>query len=114
MAKTRKVTTVRGVGTFVGPNHLEVQLTSGPGQAPTGEKTVVRFAKAIIAAGSQAVKLPFIPDDPRIVDSTGALELREVPKRMLVIGGGIIGLEMAHGVLDARRAHRGGRDARPR
>ena len=95
MAKTRKVTTVRGVGRFVGPNHLEVQLTSGPGQAPTGEKTVVRFAKAIIAAGSQAVKLPFIPEDPRIVDSTGALELRAVPKRMLVIGGGIIGLEMA-------------------
>jgi dihydrolipoamide dehydrogenase len=95
MAKTRKVTTVRGIGRFVGPNHLEVQLTSGPGQAPTGEKTVVRFAKAIIAAGSQAVKLPFIPEDPRIVDSTGALELREVPKRMLVIGGGIIGLEMA-------------------
>jgi len=95
MAKTRKVTTVRGLGRFVGPNHLEVQLTSGPGQAPTGEKTVVRFAKAIIAAGSQAVKLPFIPEDPRIVDSTGALELREVPKRMLVIGGGIIGLEMA-------------------
>jgi dihydrolipoamide dehydrogenase len=95
MAKTRKVTTVRGVGRFVGPNHLEVQLTSGPGQAPTGEKTVVRFAKAIIAAGSQAVKLPFVPEDPRIVDSTGALELAAVPKRMLVIGGGIIGLEMA-------------------
>jgi dihydrolipoamide dehydrogenase len=95
MAKTRKVTTVRGLGRFVGPNHLEVQLTSGPGQALTGEKTIVRFGQAIIAAGSQAVKLPFIPDDPRIVDSTGALELREVPKRMLVIGGGIIGLEMA-------------------
>jgi dihydrolipoamide dehydrogenase len=95
MAKTRKVTTVRGVGRFVGANHLEVQLTSGTGQAVTGEKTVVRFEKAIIAAGSQAVKLPFIPDDPRVVDSTGALELREVPKRMLVIGGGIIGLEMA-------------------
>jgi dihydrolipoamide dehydrogenase len=95
MAKTRKVTTVRGIGRFVGPNHLEVQLTSGPGQAPTGEKTVVRFAKAIIAAGSQAVKLPFVPEDPRIVDSTGALELAAVPKRMLVIGGGIIGLEMA-------------------
>ncbi len=95
MAKGRKVTTVRGVGTFVGPNHLEVRLTSGDGQAPTGEKKVIRFAQAIIAAGSQAVKLPFIPDDPRVVDSTGALELRAVPKRMLVIGGGIIGLEMA-------------------
>ncbi|MGZ8981440.1 MAG: dihydrolipoyl dehydrogenase [Burkholderiaceae bacterium] len=95
MAKSRKVATVRGVGTFVGPNHLEVQLTSGDGQAPTGEKQVIRFAQAIIAAGSQAVKLPFVPDDPRVVDSTGALELRDVPKRMLVIGGGIIGLEMA-------------------
>jgi dihydrolipoamide dehydrogenase len=95
MAKARKVTTVRGVGRFVGPNHLEVDLTSGDGQATTGEKKVVRFAKAIIAAGSQAVKLPFIPDDPRIVDSTGALELGAVPGRMLVIGGGIIGLEMA-------------------
>jgi dihydrolipoamide dehydrogenase len=62
---------------------------------PTGEKKIIRFANAIIAAGSQAVKLPFIPEDPRIVDSTGALELRGVPKKMLVIGGGIIGLEMA-------------------
>jgi dihydrolipoamide dehydrogenase len=95
MAKARKVTVVRGAGRFVGPNHLEVQLTAGDGHAPTGEKKVVRFANAIIAAGSEAVKLPFIPDDPRIVDSTGALELRQVPKRMLVIGGGIIGLEMA-------------------
>ena len=58
-----------------------------------GKKTV-RFANAIIAAGSQAVKLPFLPDDPRIVDSTGALELTSVPKKLLVIGGGIIGLEM--------------------
>ncbi len=95
MAKLRKVSTVRGLGRFVGPNHLEVQLTSGDGQSPTGERKVVRFGKAIIAAGSQAVKLPFIPDDPRVVDSTGALELRALPKRMLVIGGGIIGLEMA-------------------
>ena len=55
----------------------------------------MKFDKAIIAAGSQAMKLPFMPDDPRVVDSTGALELRQVPKRMLVIGGGIIGLEMA-------------------
>jgi dihydrolipoamide dehydrogenase len=95
MAKARKVTVVRGSGRFVGPNHLEVQLTGGDAHAPTGEKKVVRFDKAIIAAGSQAVKLPFIPDDPRIVDSTGALELRQIPKRLLVIGGGIIGLEMA-------------------
>jgi len=95
MAKARKVEVVRGVGRFLDANHLEVALTTGTGQQPTGEKRVVRFAKAIIAAGSQAVRLPFIPEDPRIVDSTGALELRAVPKKMLVIGGGIIGLEMA-------------------
>jgi dihydrolipoamide dehydrogenase len=87
MAKMRKVTVVQGVGTFADPNHLAVATHDGT-------KTV-RFTNAIIAAGSQAVKLPFIPDDPRIVDSTGALELRQVPGRMLVIGGGIIGLEMA-------------------
>jgi len=95
MAKVRKVEVVRGIGTFLDLYHLEVALTTGEGQQTTGEKKVVRFAKAIIAAGSQAVKLPFIPDDPRIVDSTGALELKSVPKKMLVIGGGIIGLEMA-------------------
>jgi len=95
MAKTRKVHAVRGVGTFLDPNHLEVQLTSGEGKQTTGEKKVICFAKAIIAAGSESVKLSFIPEDPRIVDSTGALELREVPAKMLVIGGGIIGLEMA-------------------
>ncbi|MBP0593109.1 dihydrolipoyl dehydrogenase [Paraburkholderia sp. LEh10] len=87
MAKARKVEVVTGVGTFVDPNHMEVQGESG--------KKVVRFKQAIIAAGSQAVKLPFIPEDPRVVDSTGALELPQIPKRMLVIGGGIIGLEMA-------------------
>lgn len=95
MAKMRKVQVVRGVGTFLDPHHLEVELTDGDAQERTGKKTVIRFEKAIIAAGSQAVKLPFIPEDPRIVDSTGALELREIPKNMLVIGGGIIGLEMA-------------------
>ena len=95
MAKLRKVTVVRGLGSFVGPNHLEVELTEGDSQQKTGQKQLVRFASAIIAAGSAAVRLPFLPDDPRIVDSTGALELRQVPKRMLVIGGGIIGLEMA-------------------
>ncbi|HVL08020.1 MAG TPA: dihydrolipoyl dehydrogenase, partial [Burkholderiaceae bacterium] len=95
MAKMRKVQVVRGVGTFLDPHHLEVELTDGEAQERTGKKTVIRFEKAIIAAGSQAVKLPFIPEDPRIVDSTGALELREIPKNMLVIGGGIIGLEMA-------------------
>ncbi|MEH2571489.1 dihydrolipoamide dehydrogenase [Bradyrhizobium sp. AZCC 1577] len=87
MAKARKVEVVTGVGTFLDPHHLEV-ISSG------GKKTI-KFANAIIAAGSQAVKLPFLPDDPRIVDSTGALQLKSIPKRMLVIGGGIIGLEMA-------------------
>jgi len=95
MAKGRKVEVVRGIGRFLDPNHIEVALTAGDGREPTGEKKVVHFAKAIIAAGSQAVKLPFIPEDPRIVDSTGALQLKGVPKKMLVIGGGIIGLEMA-------------------
>ena len=95
MAKARKVTVVRGIGRFIDPHHLEVQLTTGDSQQLTGEKKIIRFAQAIIAAGSQAAKLPFLPDDPRIVDSTGALELPQVPKRMLVIGGGIIGLEMA-------------------
>ncbi|MFO1420220.1 MAG: dihydrolipoyl dehydrogenase [Candidatus Competibacteraceae bacterium] len=95
MAKARKVETVRGYGHFLDPHHLEVELTTGDGQDKTGEKKVVRFQKCIIAAGSAAVHLPFIPDDPRIVDSTGALELRFIPKRLLVIGGGIIGLEMA-------------------
>ncbi|MDN7775885.1 MULTISPECIES: dihydrolipoyl dehydrogenase [Burkholderia cepacia complex] len=87
MAKARKVEVVTGVGAFVDPFHMEVQGENG--------KKVVKFKQAIIAAGSQAVKLPFMPEDPRVVDSTGALELRQLPKRMLVIGGGIIGLEMA-------------------
>jgi dihydrolipoamide dehydrogenase len=95
MAKSRKVEVVRGIGRFLDPHHLEVRLTSGSGHDTTGQTRIVRFARAIIAAGSQAVKLPFIPDDPRVVDSTGALELRNIPRRMLVIGGGIIGLEMA-------------------
>ncbi len=95
MAKGRKVEVVRGVGRFLDAYHLEVALTTGDGKKQTGEKKVVRFAKAIVAAGSQAVKLPFIPEDSRVVDSTGALELKSVPKRMLVIGGGIIGMEMA-------------------
>jgi dihydrolipoamide dehydrogenase len=87
MAKARKVEVVVGTGSFVDPNHMEVQTEGG--------KKVVRFKQAIIAAGSESVKLPFIPEDPRVVDSTGALELRQIPQRMLVIGGGIIGLEMA-------------------
>jgi dihydrolipoamide dehydrogenase len=83
MAKARKVTVVQGVGTFLDRNRLQVD-----------GKTTIRFTSAIIAAGSQAAKLPFLPEDPRIVDSTGALELKSLPKKLLVIGGGIIGLEM--------------------
>ncbi len=88
MAKARKVNMLQGVGQFVSPHHMEVT-------AADGSKKTVYFKQAIIAAGSSVVDLPFVPKDPRIVDSTGALELRQVPKRMLVIGGGIIGLEMA-------------------
>ena len=95
MAKGRKVEIVRGYGSFLDPNHIEVEVTDGTGQEKTGAKKVIKFQKCIIAAGSAAVHLPFIPRDPRIVDSTGALELRFVPEKMLVIGGGIIGLEMA-------------------
>lgn len=95
MAKARKVKVVRGLGRFVDANHVEVNLTEGPGQEVGSQKEVIRFQKAIIAAGSQPIKLPFLPDDPRVVDSTGALLLKSIPKRMLVIGGGIIGLEMA-------------------
>ncbi|HTT13559.1 MAG TPA: dihydrolipoyl dehydrogenase [Burkholderiaceae bacterium] len=87
MAKLRKVSVVQGIGTFADPHHLAVATADGTRN--------VRFDSAIIAAGSQSVRLPFIPDDPRIVDSTGALELPWIPPRMLVIGGGIIGLEMA-------------------
>jgi len=95
MAKARKVQIVRGLGHFLDANHIKVDLTDGMGQDLNGKKEVIRFQKAIIAAGSQPVSLPFLPVDPRIVDSTGALLLKSVPKRMLVIGGGIIGLEMA-------------------
>ncbi|MBB1603249.1 dihydrolipoyl dehydrogenase [Variovorax sp. UMC13] len=95
MAKMRKVTVVRGVGSFIDANHLEVDETSGTGWDTSGKKQVVKFRNAIIAAGSQSVSLPFMPkDDPRIVDSTGALEMGIEPKRMLILGGGIIGLEM--------------------
>jgi dihydrolipoamide dehydrogenase len=95
MAKMRKVTVLRGTGEFVDPHHLDVELTTGPGRAGSGERHRVRFQQAIIAAGSQAVRLPFVPDDPRVLDSTSALDLKSVPARMLVVGGGIIGLEMA-------------------
>ncbi|GEA52795.1 dihydrolipoyl dehydrogenase [Vibrio inusitatus NBRC 102082] len=86
MAKMRKVTVVNGFGKFTGPNTLQVE-----GE----ESTKVTFDNAIIAAGSRPIKLPFIPhEDPRIWDSTDALELKEVPEKLLIMGGGIIGLEM--------------------
>ena len=88
MARQRKVEVIRGTATFADANAVDVELFDG-----TSRRIV--FAKAIVAAGSVPVKLPFLPDDPRIVDSTGALELPFIPERMLVIGGGIIGLEMA-------------------
>ncbi len=94
MAKMRKVTIVRGYGAFLDPHHVQVEETTGDGQDKTGKTQTIKFKQAIIAAGSQAVRLPFMPDDPRVVDSTGALGLASVPKRMLVLGGGIIGLEM--------------------
>jgi dihydrolipoamide dehydrogenase len=94
MAKMRKVTVVRGYGNFIDPFHVKVDETSGEGQQTTGNAKTIRFKQAVIAAGSQAVRLPFFPDDPRIVDSTGALELRGTPRKMLIVGGGIIGLEM--------------------
>ncbi|MBO9646724.1 MAG: FAD-dependent oxidoreductase, partial [Pseudacidovorax sp.] len=84
MAKMRKVTTVRGIGTFLDPYHLEVQETSGDAKDTSGKKQVIRFKNCIIAAGSQSVSLPFMPKDPRVVDSTGALALGHEPKRMLV------------------------------
>ncbi len=94
MAKARNVRVVRGIGRFLDAHHLEVEATSGKGRDKAGGRTVIRFEQAIIAAGSQAIRLPFAPDDPRIVDSTGALMLASIPARMLIVGGGIIGLEM--------------------
>ena len=94
MAKMRKVTVVRGSGAFLDPHHLEVEETAGAGKDGTGKKQTIRFRQCIIAAGSQAVRLPFMPKDDRVVDSTGALDLAATPGRMLVLGGGIIGLEM--------------------
>ncbi|WP_394139633.1 dihydrolipoyl dehydrogenase [Vibrio chagasii] len=89
MAKMRNVTVVNGFGKFTGPNSI---LVEGEGE---GEATTVNFDNAIIAAGSRPIKLPFIPhEDPRIWDSTDALELKEVPEKLLIMGGGIIGLEM--------------------
>ena len=88
MAKQRNVTIVNGFGEFIDSNHLHV--------TDKNEKiTTIKFSNAVIAAGSRPVKLPFLPDDPRIIDSTGSLELASITKNLLVIGGGIIGLEMA-------------------
>ena len=88
MANGRKVNVVRGTATFADANHLNITLENG-------ESELIGFKQCIIAAGSAPVHLPFLPDDERIFDSTGALELPFVPQKMLVIGGGIIGLEMA-------------------
>ncbi|MDJ0859556.1 MAG: FAD-dependent oxidoreductase, partial [Dinoroseobacter sp.] len=88
LAKGRKVEVVTGYGKFTGPNMIEVEDGEG-------KTTTVSFDQCIIAAGSEPVNLPFLPEDDRIIDSTGALELKDIPKRMLILGGGIIGLEMA-------------------
>ena len=88
LAKQRKVEVVQGTGKFASPHVMEVARADGKTEK-------IRFEHCIIAAGSEPIKLPFIPDDPRVIDSTGALELNGLPKRLLVIGGGIIGLEMA-------------------
>ena len=89
LARQRKVTTIRGYGRFTSPHQLQVELAEGG-------TTTVDFEQAIIAAGSESLTLPFIPEsDPRVIDSTGALELGGVPQRLLILGGGIIGLEMA-------------------
>ena len=105
LSRQRKVTVVRGEGVFTSPNTVRVETSEGA--------RVVRFAKAIIAAGSEPVAPGFIPADPRIWDSTAALELRFVPKRMLVLGGGIIGLEMATIYKAARRGDYRHRDDGP-
>ena len=88
MAKQRKVQIITGMGEFMDPNHLCVTDADE-------NKNTIHFENAIIAAGSLPVKLPFLPEDSRIIDSTGALDLTEIPEHLLVIGGGIIGLEMA-------------------
>jgi len=88
LARQRKVDVVRGSGRFLDPHVIEVAREDGSSER-------IRFEQCIIAAGSEAMRLPFAPDDPRIIDSTGALELTDIPRRLLVVGGGIIGLEMA-------------------
>ena len=93
MARARKVKVIQGRGEFIDAHHLAVEADAVH-ETGQGSKTIVRFRQAIIAAGSQAVSLPFMPKDPRVIDSTGALKLTSIPKRMLIVGGGIIGLEM--------------------
>ena len=88
LAKQRKVTVVRGQARFASPHRAEVR-------GEDGKKQVIGFEQCIVAAGSEPARIPGLPDDPRVIDSTGALELRDMPKKLLVIGGGIIGLEMA-------------------
>ncbi|MCZ6560557.1 MAG: dihydrolipoyl dehydrogenase [Gammaproteobacteria bacterium] len=90
LAKKRKIRVVTGHGEFLSPRHVRVAKTNN-----AAESQVIEFEQCIIAVGSESASLPFLPDDPRIMDSTGALELEELPARMLVIGGGIIGLELA-------------------
>ncbi|MGE5625645.1 MAG: dihydrolipoyl dehydrogenase [Bacillota bacterium] len=87
LAKQRKVQVVQGKGRFLGPHHLVAEAD--------GKKTIIKFEQCIIATGSSVARIPGLPDDPRIMDSTGALELQDLPERLLVVGGGIIGLEMA-------------------
>jgi dihydrolipoamide dehydrogenase len=88
LAKRRRVSVMTGDAKFTAPNELAV--------THEGKTRKISFTQAIIAAGSEPVKLPFIPhDDPRVIDSTGALALEQIPGRLLVVGGGIIGLEMA-------------------
>ena len=87
LARRRKVKVIRGTASFTGPNSLRVETADGPQQ--------LGFDQAIVAAGSEPARLPFLPEDDRIIDSSGALALTDIPERMLVIGGGIIGLEMA-------------------
>lgn len=92
LARRRKVKTIQGTASFVGPNQVRVIGDDG--------EQMISFDQAVIAAGSAPVMLPFLPDDPRVIDSSGALALDDIPQRMLVLGGGIIGLEMAQ-VYDA-------------
>jgi dihydrolipoamide dehydrogenase len=88
LAKQRKVAVIRGQARFVSPQRVELR-------GADGKKQVIAFEQCVIAAGSEPARIPGLPDDPRVIDSTGALDLADIPKRLLVIGGGIIGLEMA-------------------